>query len=94
MSEMRCFYHPDIEAVSKCEQCGKLLCLQCKKVYHDVRRSGVGESSSSYAVTRELCYECYELLKQRKAIGKIIGLIIFIPVAIIIITVLIMNSFP
>jgi hypothetical protein len=27
---LKCAYHPNVNALGKCEKCGKLICLQCK----------------------------------------------------------------
>ncbi len=36
MSDLNCFYHPDLEAKEKCKVCGKALCLQCSKQHKHV----------------------------------------------------------
>ncbi len=64
MQGYRCAYHPDREAVTKCEQCGALICLECKSIYR--RRYHSSHNHHSYSTRYELCPICYEE-KVRKA---------------------------
>jgi len=83
MSEPTCNYHPERTAVEKCERCGKLICLECKMVYHETRSIGRRPSSGlqssfgsstrrSYYDTRyEVCPVCfYELQEEGVAKSK------------------------
>jgi len=54
MSET-CHYHPKKEAKEKCESCGKLICLECKQVYHATHAT----EDSSYSTRHEVCTPCY-----------------------------------
>ena len=33
MSSQQCYFHPNIQAIDKCERCNKLICLQDKRTY-------------------------------------------------------------
>jgi len=89
---LKCAYHPGREASEKCEKCGKLICLECKMVYHLTYRSGPGDNSYTYSRRFELCPLCYYdrkiniYGKQAKTVGgaTIIGLIILFLVSLII----------
>jgi len=48
----KCKYHVNQDAISKCELCGALLCLECKIIHRTVGNS-TGTSSSM-----EICPEC------------------------------------
>ena len=74
MNPYRCYYHPQIEAIAKCEKCGKYLCLECKQIYH--RRVG-GANYRSY-VTLELCPECYDKQETYHLLFFIVFFVIFI----------------
>ncbi len=52
---LKCYYHPKIDAETKCEDCGKYLCLECKQVLIEVH----GVSDRRYSTRRELCPICY-----------------------------------
>ena len=56
---LNCYYHPGRQASTKCEKCGKVICLECKTVYHETRSTGTGDSRSSYSVRREFCPVCF-----------------------------------
>lgn len=84
MTTQKCKYHADLDAVSKCEECGALICLDCKNI-HRVRHSS-SNSRSSYSTRYELCPECYanRIKKSTNPIGLIVGavfIIIFMIVA-------------
>ncbi|MFX1554308.1 MAG: B-box zinc finger protein [Promethearchaeota archaeon] len=51
---LKCAYHPDREAITKCEKCGKLICVECKTVVHDTH---IGKDSS-YSTRHEICVAC------------------------------------
>ena len=61
MKAFSCKYHPDREAVTKCEKCGVMICLECKSIYR--RQSSHHHSAHHrhrYSAQRyELCPECY-----------------------------------
>lgn len=94
MTEINCYYHPNIEAVTKCEDCGKPICLKCKKIHRETHHAGVGESSSYYATQHDLCGPCYYNTQEKIAsstagswICSIVGIvfsIIFIGVGILV----------
>ena len=52
---LKCYYHPEREAQSKCEKCGKLICLECKKAFNITH----GASKGSYSTRHEYCQVCY-----------------------------------
>ncbi|NHI94041.1 MAG: zinc-ribbon domain-containing protein [Candidatus Lokiarchaeota archaeon] len=62
---VNCYYHPDREAINKCENCGKLLCVECKQVLHRTYSRGSYSSqgryshSHYYSINYDLCPECY-----------------------------------
>jgi len=56
---LKCAYHPERDASEKCEKCGKVICLECKMVYHETHRGGTGERSYAYSVRHEYCPVCF-----------------------------------
>lgn len=77
---LKCAYHPEIEASDKCEKCGKVICLECKMVYHETIHHGTGDNSYAYSRRYELCPPCFYDRKIKKygttnMIGGIIGII-------------------
>lgn len=75
MEETTCHFHPNRTAISKCEKCGKIICLECKKIHRVSRSSNSGSSSYRY----EYCPECnYEAAQKSQVSG-----IVFIFIAII-----------
>ncbi|MHA1167878.1 MAG: hypothetical protein ACTSP4_10820 [Candidatus Hodarchaeales archaeon] len=58
----RCFYHPDREAVEKCEKCGRLICLEDKMVYRTV---GTMDSDGRRYILCPICYN-----ERQKAAAK------------------------
>ena len=94
MSELKCYYHPDSNAMTKCEDCGKPICLRCKKIHREKHHTGVGESSGYIERTLDLCGPCYYNKKEKIAsstagslLCSIIGIVfslIFIGVAVFI----------
>ena len=52
---LKCYYHPEREAQSKCEKCGKLICLECKKGFNITHIA----SERSYSTRHEYCQVCY-----------------------------------
>lgn len=80
---LKCAYHPEIDASDKCEKCGKVICLECKMVYHETIHSGTGDSSYAYSKRYELCPPCFYDRKikvhgYQNMIGGTIGIIIII----------------
>ena len=57
MNTYSCKYHPDRNAVTKCEKCGAMVCLECKNVYQHHYHSS--HHHHSYSTRYELCPECY-----------------------------------
>ncbi|MFX1239561.1 MAG: hypothetical protein ACFE8P_17805 [Promethearchaeota archaeon] len=72
-----CFYHPDIEADTKCEKYSKLLCLRCQKTCHTdfIHPRYAGTTGGRYP-------ECYEMKKNLRINYQLIMCIITIIVAI------------
>lgn len=52
---LKCYYHPDREATTKCEKCEKVICIKCKKSYNVTH--GVKESLN--ATQHDMCKPCY-----------------------------------
>ncbi len=52
---LKCYYHPNREAITKCEKCEKMICIECKKPISVTH--GVGDSS--YATQHDFCMPCY-----------------------------------
>ncbi|MFX1502350.1 MAG: zinc-ribbon domain-containing protein [Promethearchaeota archaeon] len=80
---LKCVYHPDREASDKCEKCGKVICLECKMVYHETIHHGTGDNSYAYSRQFDLCPPCFYDRKIKKygttnMIGGIIGIIFII----------------
>ncbi len=59
---LKCYYHPDREATTKCEKCDKMICIECKKpisITHGVKES-------QYATQHEFCMPCYYDYEMKK----------------------------
>ena len=52
-SRTSCFYHPNREAVDKCEKCNRLICLEDKMIY---RTTGGQYSDGRKYVLCPICY--------------------------------------
>ena len=52
---LKCYYHPEREAATKCEICEKVICVECKKPYTVTH----GVSESRYATQHDACMPCY-----------------------------------
>ena len=57
MTNQQCKYHPGQNAISKCEECGALVCLECKNIYrpmystsHSSRRYGFDMNYAQNAI--------------------------------------------
>ena len=74
-----CANHPKIEAVTKCEICGKALCIACKEVYHE--KSGVGDRRDRRRT--EICRDCIATKKQSNKKKALIGLPIMLIIMIV-----------
>ncbi|MCG3217393.1 MAG: zinc-ribbon domain-containing protein [Candidatus Heimdallarchaeota archaeon] len=87
MSEPTCYYHPERTAVEKCEKCGKLICLECKMVFHATKSRGFSSSSglrsghassssrrSYYDVRHEVCPVCYFDLQEESVARSKVGM--------------------
>ena len=80
---LKCAYHLEREASSKCEKCGKLICLECKMVYRQTVHGGSGDSSYAYSKRYEYCPVCYydakaKIYKYSSIVGFFtIGMLIF-----------------
>ncbi len=64
-SSLSCKYHPSRTAMDKCEQCGALICLDCKKIHkvtHTTSSSSFDDdfhSSDTYTTRHIFCPLCY-----------------------------------
>ena len=62
-SNPNCFYHPDRDAITKCEMCNRVICVECKNVFQQRHRrphSSDRSMARSYYYTRhELCTPCF-----------------------------------
>ncbi|MFX1236631.1 MAG: hypothetical protein ACFFAS_04135 [Promethearchaeota archaeon] len=56
-SNIVCHYHPERNAITKCEMCQKTICLECKTIYQK-RQLNSNTSGISYS-RQELCPPCY-----------------------------------
>lgn len=77
MNPYTCHYHPQIDAITKCDRYGKYLCLECKKVYHQVG----GDDDAIGAIRDELCPDCCEKRKVSSCLISLLFIIIFLIVA-------------
>lgn len=60
MSEkLNCHFHQARNAISKCEDCGKLLCIECKQNYTQIHHSGTGDNKHVFYTQHELCPPCF-----------------------------------
>ena len=59
MSTSKCSYHPEIDAIDKCQKCSKAICLDCKETF-------VGHKY----VRLEVCPVCYYDLKVASVTGS------------------------
>ena len=73
-SNPKCSYHPDRDAITKCEMCEKLICVECKNIFqqrhtttshygYDRSRYRIGygryRHTSYYYTRHELCTPCF-----------------------------------
>lgn len=59
---VKCYYHPDRDATTKCENCEKMICVECKKAYHVTH----GVKDNHYATQHDLCQLCYYDIEMKK----------------------------
>ncbi len=59
MSDIKCYFHPERNAVEKCEECGKFVCVECKYNFKKKHTHRTGKTSSVYYTHHELCPQCY-----------------------------------
>jgi len=63
MTQVNCAYHPGREAIAKCENCHKMLCVACRTVdtiQHSSTSHHMDHSHTTYWATQhEVCPECY-----------------------------------
>ena len=73
-----CHYHPNRDAITKCEQCGKLICIECKMIFRKQHSAGTSEHRTYYVTQHEVCPPCfYDLnIKTIKNPGRIIAYLI------------------
>ena len=64
-----CNFHPSREAITKCEFCGKFICLECKMIFRKQHSSGFDENKRIYYTNHELCPPCYydQKIKEEKS---------------------------
>ncbi|MFX1409048.1 MAG: zinc-ribbon domain-containing protein [Promethearchaeota archaeon] len=72
---LNCYYHPEREASTKCEKCGKIICLECKMVYHETYYRGTGDDRYAYTKRYEYCPVCYYDTQIKKHKRSSIGFI-------------------
>ncbi len=51
---LKCYYHPERESITKCETCGRLICVACKTVVHRTH----GTNEDRYSTRHEVCVPC------------------------------------
>lgn len=56
---LKCYYHPERDASTKCEKCGKMICLECKTVYHVSYTSGSKEHRHTSTSRYVYCPVCF-----------------------------------
>ncbi|MFX1274355.1 MAG: B-box zinc finger protein [Promethearchaeota archaeon] len=68
-----CHFHPNRDAITKCEHCGKLICVECKNVYRKSHSSGSGDNMSYYYTHYDLCSPCFydQKIKALNPVGSI-----------------------
>jgi hypothetical protein len=81
-----CAYHPEREAHEKCENCNKIICLECKKVYQFSTRH-------RYAKRYELCTPCYYDRKIKTYKSRNMGFATYMIISAIVVLVLSMTYF-
>jgi len=88
---LNCHYHPDREAKTKCEICGKLICLECKMVLNTTH----GTDESRYVIRHEACPLCFyaKMDKAYSRNAKIFALMATIFSTTFIIILLVLNFF-
>ena len=74
---LKCYYHPEREAQSKCEKCGKVICVECKMVYHRTVHRGTGDDRYAYSERYEYCPICYYDTQIKKSKSYSYGCIAF-----------------
>jgi len=84
---LKCVYHPDREASTKCEKCGKLICLECKQTFTTTH----GTEDSRYSVRHEYCQVCYYDYKIKSA--KYTPVVCVISILFFIISLIMINTF-
>lgn len=80
---LHCVYHPNREAVTKCEKCSKYICIECKNIYR--RRHSTGHyhgttghhHSSTYVTQHDYCTPCLKDTQAKSAKGPYLIMIIF-----------------
>ena len=82
MIDSNCYYHQDQTATDVCDVCGKNICLECKKIFHEAKPKKMRNVKNHHYARRELCPVCLfdaqkRYTKQVK-IGAIITAVVFI----------------
>ena len=76
---VQCAYHPNSEAVAKCERCGRPICVLDKNIYRKRKHYG----DDTYVETYEYCPVCYSDAQIRDAQSSMVGGVIFIGIILI-----------
>lgn len=80
LDQASCFYHPNREAVIKCENCHRMICLEDKMTWR--RYGGMDQADDIYT----LCPVCYNERKEAaRRVSKTFGPIFLLIFAIILI---------
>ncbi len=54
-NHLNCYYHPERNAIAKCEKCGKPICLECNMIFRDKNIT----NKENYATRHNYCIVCY-----------------------------------
>ena len=93
LEQARCYYHAEREAVAKCENCNRMVCLEDKMTYR--RYGGIDQAQDVFTY----CPVCYnEAMETSRKFAPIViagfGIFAIIAIAIFILfAMFIMNSF-
>ena len=77
----KCENHPEIDAVSKCEECDKPICARCMKRFNITHGSGKDKYSTSHVYCR-VCF--HNLGKRASKTSPLIPLLFIVPFLLII----------
>ena len=85
-NRLNCYYHPERNAIAKCEKCGGSICFECNMIFREKN----GTNKDHYTTHHDYCIICYYYKKiKRYSTSRIMKeLAFFILVLISIITIL------